>query len=296
MQQCAGRYQALLARGKLLYQDLILFRKETAADIQHHRYKDMTFRIFRNDALQKYRAHFDLAAMYTYLTAKAYDYETALLDDYTEAGQHFLNRIVKQRALGQISEEGIPMPMEGLAGMLAELKQNFEVFKTVMGFNNPQIETTWFSLRKENFRITDYAVSDPDWQKELDKYYVDDLWDLPEFRRYCKPFDTEDVALPGIVIPFQTNITNGLNFFGWPGGADPYYAPENFVTKIRSVGVWFSDYDTSIMSPTPRVYLIPVGQDVVRADIGEIRSWQVVDPPPSRLASLNWQMTSNGFR
>jgi hypothetical protein len=31
------------------------------------------------------------------------------------------------------------------------------------------------------------------------------------------------------------------------------------------------------MSPTPRVYLIPVGQDVVRADIGEIRSWQVVE-------------------
>jgi len=276
MQQASGRYLAALARGEAVYQDLLRFRRQTAASIQQYRYKDLSFRVFRNEALQKYRAQFDMAAMYAYLAAKAYDYETALLDDYSEAGQHFLNRIVKQRALGTISE-GTAMPGGGLAGALAELKQNFDVFKTMMGFNNPQIETTWFSLRKENFRIADYAVSNPDWQKELDKYYVYDLWELPEFRRYCKPFDTEDVALPGFVIPFQTNITNALNFFGWPGGADPFYAPENFVTKIRSVGVWFSNYDTTIMSPTPRVYLIPVGQDVVRADIGEIRSWQVVE-------------------
>ena len=44
------------------------------------RYKDMTFRIFRNDALQKYRAQFDMAATYVYLAAKAYDYETSMLD------------------------------------------------------------------------------------------------------------------------------------------------------------------------------------------------------------------------
>ena len=276
MQQASGRYFAALARGIRIYEELTRFRKQTAADIQHYRYKDMTFRVFRHDALQKYRAQFDLAAMYAYLAAKAYDYETALLDEYTEAGQHFLNRIVRQRTIGQISQN-VPIPGEGLGGVLAELNQNFDVFKTMMGFNNPQIETTWFSLRKEHFRIAQYAASNSDWQKELDKYYVDDLWDLPEFRRYCRPFDTEDVALPAIVIPFQTNITNGLNFFGWPGGADPFYAPENFVTKIRSVGIWFSNYDTSIMSPTPRVYLIPIGEDVVRADIGEIRSWQVVE-------------------
>ncbi|MHC4744903.1 MAG: hypothetical protein ACYS8Z_23560, partial [Planctomycetota bacterium] len=191
MQQASGRYLAALARGERTYEDLMRFRKQTASSIQEYRYEDMAFRVFRNDALQKYRAQFDMAAMYAYLAAKAYDYETALLDDYSDAGQHFLNRIVKQRALGTISE-GTPMPGGGLAGTLAELKQNFDVFKTMMGFNNPQIETTWFSLRKENFRIADYAVSNPDWQKELDKYYVYDLWELPEFRRYCKPFDTED--------------------------------------------------------------------------------------------------------
>ncbi|MHC4211789.1 MAG: right-handed parallel beta-helix repeat-containing protein [Planctomycetota bacterium] len=276
MQQASGRYMAALARGQRLYEDLTRFRKQTAANIQEYRYKDMTFRVLRHGALQKYRAQFDLATMYTYLAAKAYDYETTLLDDYSEAGQHFLGRIVKQRTLGQISQ-GTPIPGSGLAGVLGELNQNFDVFKALMGFNNPQIETTWFSLRKEHFRITQLAGSNSDWHKELDKYYVDDLWDIGEFRRYCKPFDTEDVELPAIVIPFQTNITNGLNFFGWPGGADPFYAPENFATKIRSVGIWFSNYDTTVMSPTPRIYLVPVGQDVVRADIDEIRTWQVVE-------------------
>ena len=164
----------------------------------------------------------------------------------------------------------------------------------MMGFNNPQIETTWFSLRKEHFRIVEGAQSDSDWQIQLDQYYVADLWDMPEFRRYCKPFDSEDVILPAIVIPFETNITNGLNFFGWPGGADPYYAPENFVTKIRSAGIWFSDYDTSIMSPTPRVYLIPVGQDIVRADVGEIRTWRVVEQRiPEPFPIVEYDITNN---
>jgi predicted outer membrane repeat protein len=276
MQQSSGRYMAALAKGTRTYEELTRFRKQTAQDIQRYRYKDMTFRVFRNDALQKYRAQFDMAATYAYFAAKAYDYDTALFDSYSAAGQHFLNRIVSQRSIGQVGPSG-PIPGGGLAGALAELKLYYDVFKTTMGFNNPQIETTWFSLRKEHFRITEHSASDVDWKKTLDRYYVEDLWDLPEFRRYCKPFDTEEVALPGFVIPFQTNITNGLNFFGWPGGADPFYAPENFATKIRSVGIWFSNYDTSIMSPTPRVYLIPVGQDIVRADVGRIRSWKAVE-------------------
>ena len=42
-----------------------------AAATQEARYRDMAFRIFRNDALQKYRAAFDLAARYVYPAASA---------------------------------------------------------------------------------------------------------------------------------------------------------------------------------------------------------------------------------
>ncbi|MFM8418987.1 MAG: hypothetical protein ACKOEQ_02540, partial [Verrucomicrobiota bacterium] len=53
-----------------------------------------------------------------------------------------------------------------------------------------------------------------------------------------------------------------------------------FATKIRSAGVWFTDYNGNGLSMTPRVYLVPVGADVLRAQDGddfETRLWRVVD-------------------
>src|SRR5204863_3631860 len=78
LQQASGNYRATLAGGLRLLENRLRFRQQTAAQVQEFRYKDMAFRIFRNDALQKYRAQFDLAAMYVFLAAKAYDFETAL--------------------------------------------------------------------------------------------------------------------------------------------------------------------------------------------------------------------------
>ena len=89
--QIAGRYLSTLARGQRLIEDRLRFRAQTASQVQSYRYKDMAFRIFRNDALQKYRAQFDLAAMYVYLAARAYDFESNLGDrDPRGPGQDFM--------------------------------------------------------------------------------------------------------------------------------------------------------------------------------------------------------------
>ena len=113
----------------------------------------MAFRIFRNDALQKYRAQFDLAARYAYLAATAYDYETNLLGSDNASGREFLTQIVRERNLGQIID-GEPVPgSRGLAGPMGQMAQNFDVLKSQLGFNNPQIETNRFSLRREAFRL-----------------------------------------------------------------------------------------------------------------------------------------------
>ena len=101
--QSSGRYMATLARGQRLLEERDRFRSQTAGEVQEDRYKDMAFRIFRNDALQKYRAQFDLAARYVYLAAKAYDYETTLLDSDSRAGEQFLTDIVRQRLIGTIA-------------------------------------------------------------------------------------------------------------------------------------------------------------------------------------------------
>jgi hypothetical protein len=46
------------------------------------------------------------------------------------------------------------------------------------------------------------------------------------------------------------------------------------------VGVWFGNYQGTGLSVTPRVYLVPVGADVLRSPSGsnlETREWRVVD-------------------
>jgi probable HAF family extracellular repeat protein len=298
IRQIAARYLALLAEGARVQQELLTFRRNTAADVTEARYQDMTFRIFRNDALSKYRAQFDLAARYVYLAATAYDYESNLLGDDARAARDFLTDIVRQRAIGQITD-GMPVAGKpGLADALARLNQNFEVIKSQFGLNNPQIETTQFSLRAELFRIVDDDPDDPSdesdarWRELLGSrapvgdlglvQRVDDLWEIPEFRRFCRPFAPQAAGpQPGIVIRFPSTVTFGLNFFGWPlGGADSSYDSSRFTTKVRSVGVWFSNYDGSGLSQTPRVYIVPVGMDIMRSPDGDnfaTREWRVVD-------------------
>ncbi|MBI5384242.1 MAG: proprotein convertase P-domain-containing protein [Verrucomicrobia bacterium] len=286
--QAGNRYLAALAQGQRLIEERIVYRKRVSAETTEQRYRDMAFRIFRNDALQKYRASFDLAARYVFLAATAYDYEVNLLGSDTQAGQSFLTDIIRQRSLGQILEVsggagvyGVPVAgTPGLADPLARMGQNFAVLKGQLGFNNPETETGRFSLRREKFRLLD--TSDAAWRAELKKCLVADLWQVPEFRRYCRPFAPESAGpQPGLVIRFPTTVTFGLNFFGWPlAGGDSAYDSSRFSTRVRSVGVWFTGYNGAGLSLTPRVYLVPAGLDILRSpspDDFVTRDWRVVD-------------------
>lgn len=282
VQQTAGKFLAAVTEGERLVEERVAFRRRAAARTQETRYQDMAFRIFRNDALQKYRAQFDLAARYTYLAATAYDFETGLLGDDSASGRRFLTDIIRQRSLGQM-ENGLPVAgVRGLADPLARLEQNFAVLKPQLGFNNPQTETDRFSLRTELMRIRGTTNSDAAWRAQLERTRVADLWTVPEFRRYCRPFAPESAgAQPGLVLRFGTGVNFGENFFKWPlAGGDSSYDPTLFATKIRSVGVWFSRYDGNGLSRTPRVYLVPAGIDILRAPSDgtlTTRTWRVVD-------------------
>lgn len=286
--QASGEYQKTLAEGQRIVEDLDRFRKQTSADVQSLRYRDMAFRIFRNDALQKYRGQFDMAQKYVYLAAKTYDYETTLLSSDQRAGRRFLTDIVKARQIGVMSD-GSPQTGAGLAHSMAIMARNFETMSSQLGFNNPQVETNRFSLRYEKFRILPGQDGDENWRTLLNGDYfqqgeigrVDNLWELPEFQRYCVPpvgFGSEE---PGLVISFAADITEGYNFFGnEAGGQDSSYDATQFATKIRSVGVWFSNYNQLQLSNTPRVYLVPVGTDVLRSPTGfrgEQREFVVLD-------------------
>ncbi|MFC1736164.1 ELWxxDGT repeat protein, partial [Candidatus Hydrogenedentota bacterium] len=288
--QLGGRYLATLARGQRILEDRLRFRLQTASSVQEYRYRDMAFRIFRNDAIQKYRAQFDLAGMYVYMTAAAYDYETAFLKgDPYHPGQNFMTNITKARSLGEFGENGTPIQAgpntgdPGLADPLARLFQNWQHLTTTLGFNNPRARETRFSIRQELFRISPGAMGADVWAEQLGRSVVSNIRDIPEFERLAKiPFQYDDVE-PGIVISFQTSIVSGANFFGIAPKApgENSYNATLASHKIRSAGVWFSNYDNLSMINDPQIYLIPVGVDILRSPSANNedarREWTVVE-------------------
>ncbi len=300
LRQLSDAYRTKLQQGLELLEERQAFNRNAAGAVQEYRYQDMAFRVFHNEALEKYHAAFDLAARYTWLAAKAYDYETNL--DAADAGsaQGILEDIIKARTVGEMVN-GEPMLGDGLAGALAALRDNYEVLSGQMGLNNAQSENSKVSLRTELFRISKTTASDVDWRSKLTEFRKSDLWQVPEFRRYCRPFAAAGTAQPGLVIPLETSIVAGKNLFGKPLGAgDHAFDPSLFATKVNAVGVWFESYDLSKLSVAPRVYLVPAGLDVMTVPNSPnlvTRSWNIVDqriPVPhvigsSPLGIENWR-------
>jgi hypothetical protein len=306
-------FQKTVAAGDAVLAERERLRTHQAAALNGQRYRNMAYQIFRNDELQRYSEAFDQAARYCYLAAKAFDYETGLLasDAQHASGRDFMGRIVRARTLGRMTRGagnapdaplvGGPAGDPGLADILARLKADWDVLDGRLSFNNPQRETGRFSLRSELLRIrphgSDTASSDANWRQTLEGFRVDNLLDLPEFKRYCLPFTPADAKEPALVIPFSTTVEFRKNFFGQElAGGDNAYDSTHFATKIRSVGVWFGNFNNALngVANQPRVYLIPVGIDRLRVPsdaLEEVRSWQVADqalPVPYPLSEQQW--------
>ncbi|HEV2693592.1 MAG TPA: hypothetical protein VG347_11915, partial [Verrucomicrobiae bacterium] len=293
-------YRTTLANGIRLEQERTTYNKRVAATTQQNRYEDMTFRFSRNQALEQYRSTFDLASRYTYLAASAYDFDLNLGADDPGSPLEIMSDIIHQRTIGYVDDDGNPqVGSAGLAEDLAKLRDNYGILSARMGLINPQQETESFSLRTEAFRLLSDTNSDANWAQTLQSptVYVTNLWDVPEYRRYCRSFAPESSGpQPGLVIPFTTQIRSGQNFFGWPLGAgDASYDPSVYSTRIAAVGVAFAGYDHSSMARTPRVYLIPAGSDVMtipNTPNHDLRFWNVLDqiiplPYPATTANFS---------
>ena len=302
------------------------FRMRAAAQVTGYRTNDLTFRTFRNEALEQYRTLYDLAGRYTYLAAKSYDYETGLLG--TTAGQQVISNIVAARALGDLSGDQPQASVStlgdaGLAGTLAQLNADFSVAEGRLGINNPDPYGTLFSLRGELFRIQDdpTKTSDDDaWKQAVQQHIVADLMADPDVARYCNNLKKPDgSSAPGIVISFASTIEHGKNFFGLPLAAgDHAYTPSSYATKIMSSGVVLKGYEgmdpytfgtpgagspasggANALSANPYVYLIPCGSDYMLApplgDTNTLRSWTVHDqalPLPYNLGASAFNTTN----
>ena len=325
-QRALQQVRNIAAKGERVVADREIFRQRAAAIIQGYRTKDLTFRLFRNEALEQYRTLFDLASRYTYLAAKSYDYETGLLG--TTQGQDVFNQIVASRSLGDLTG-GVPQSTtstlgdSGLAGTMAQLNADFTVAEGRLGLNNPDEYGTIFSLRNELFRLLDadpLSVDDAAWQQILELHIVPDLMADADVAAMCLNLKKSDGSpVPGIVISFSTTIQSGKNFFGRDLAAgDHAYSVSSFATKIYNVGVALPGYvgmdtyasgnpsgapasgDADALSATPYLYLIPAGNDYMRApplgDTDTVRSWTVNDqalPLPYNLGATDFN--SNQF-
>ena len=299
LQTAQAAVETVIAEAERVIDERTLARKQAAGVLTKARYNEMFFRLARNNALSRYESQFDLAQKYAYLAAQAYDYETGLLSSDRTSGDAFLARIVGARTLGEFDAGGEPIVASdaakgdgGLAAILAEMDGNWLVLKPRLGINNPQPYATWFSLRHDLFRIHAGAKGDKSWKTELRKYKVDDLNAVSEFRRYCQPLAGSSAEKePGLVIPFSSIIAAGVNFFGNElAGGDASLDPTWFATHVSSAGVHFEGYDPVGLSRTPTAYLVPVGEDRIRAvgDPETVLSWKVVDqtiPAPYAIGS-----------
>lgn len=287
-------YLTVLAEGEQVLSKRESLRKQAANRIAAARYQDMAFRTFRTDALAKYGNAFDFAKKYTYLATKAYDYETALGLDSAYSSDSIFCQVVGARNIGFMKDGQAQLGGlhgdGGLADILAQLKANWLVLKGRLGLNNPQIEQNWLSLRGECFRIEPSGtVATKAWRDKLSSCYVANLLENSDFQRYCLPFASSTglkAQEPGLVIPFSTSIDFAKNVFGWDlAGNDHAFDSSYFATKIRKTGVKFIGYNQTTngvvaLSATPRVYLIPVGHDMMRspgADGGDLLAYNVVD-------------------
>jgi hypothetical protein len=333
MTQLAAAYRTTVAKGLRLMTEFQRFRFETAASVAQARHKDMAYRVFRNDALQKYRAQFDLAARYAYLAARAYDFETAFLPgDRRRAGAEFLNRIVRSRVIGNMQDndgDGFwnvyvgGLGDSGLADALARMNENWTLnLRSQLGFNNPQPDFASFSLRYDHFQITPHDPADADgnatWRAVLSQPGIRraNLLTLDAFNRYCIPFSPRDEinGEPALVIPFSSTVNAGQNFFGNPlvEGQDQFDSTK-FATKIRSVKIIFEGLAGAGLASQPFVYLVPTGADVLRSPSDPrnlaTRQWTILDQAvpvpfalnykaggiiPSELSNPSWIPSING--
>ena len=312
-----------LAAGLAVITERESFRQRAAAVVSGYRTNDLTFRTFRNEALEQYRSLYDLASRYTYLAAKSYDYETGLLG--TPQGQAVISRVVAARSLGDLTGD-LPQATAstlgdaGLAGTIAQMNADFSVVKGRLGINNPDQYGTLFSLRSERYRLGSSTTADNDaWQQTLEQSIKANLMSDPDVVRYCNNLKKPDgSAVPGFVIEFSSTIQHSRNFFGLPTAVgDHAYSPSSYSTKISSAGIVLKGYvgmdpyaqgnpgaggpnltDPNSLNASPYLYLIPCGEDSMLApplgDTNTLRSWTVHDqalPLPFNLGASAFNTT-----
>lgn len=277
--QALGRLKQSVERGREILREKNRLESRVEGNLLEERWKDMSFRVFRNAALKSYRALFDIAGRYVILAARAYAYEFDARSD----GADVLAGIYQERRLGSTT---------GLQGGLQGVLNRIDGAVTVNNFNRP-LETLGertFSLRRNLLGIgaDDFPNDDLRFRAFLETQIVEHVEDLSEITELAQLSIDRDYG-PALVITFGTEI-DSRNFFG--RGPELPFGNSNFSltrnAKIRSYAIRLDGVDASLgtdpESGTVFAYLLPAGDSVLRENTNQpriedelITPWAVVD-------------------
>jgi hypothetical protein len=94
--QATGRLHAAVQRGQRLLDERERIRRLQRDQLESYRWEDLAFRVFRNNAIQKYDAFFDVAARFVMLSGRSFAYEYNDRSTYDE-----LEQVARERRLGK---------------------------------------------------------------------------------------------------------------------------------------------------------------------------------------------------
>ena len=293
VRQAADNYRSTLAEAHRVLVQRHRLRSLTAADVRQLRYRDMAYRLLRSKASADYSAQFDKVLKEAFLLVRIFDYSTNYAEsDAGAPALRFYQKLLRTRTLGGLRRDGVPRDGndDSLSSVLAEMKREYEEFRQQLGI--PVSEPETLSLRTGLFRIPSGTTDDSEeyllgngevWRTTLQSYLVPSLENVTELRGCCRGVPNGSA----LVIPFSTPLAdsgNQFNHFGFLiGGGDAGFNSSQIDCKLATVRVVFDGYDQKNLARTPRVYLIPAGQDVFRSPplrgaVGsslEVRRWSL---------------------
>lgn len=311
LHQAADNYRSTLAEGHRVLVQRHRLRSLTAADVRQLRYRDMTYRLLRGESSARFGAQFKRVLTEAFLLARIFDYSTNYAEgDPGAPASRFYEKLLRARTLGTLRKDGAPQEGDDdtLASILAEMTREYRDFRQFVGIQTDEPET--LSLRTGLFRIPTGTRDDDEeyllgmgevWRRTLHSYLVPSLEDVPDLRDCCRGMPSGSA----LVIPFATPLADQgslFNHFGFLiGGGDAGFNSTLIDCKLTTVRVVFDGYDQKNLSRTPRVYLIPAGQDNFRSPPRSglddsplaIRSWSL---GPQRLPEMTPGNTVSSMR
>jgi hypothetical protein len=272
--QAAGRLNGAVQRGQRVLAERERTRRLERDQLEQYRWEDLAYRVYRNNALQKYDAFFDLAARYVMLAGRsfAYEYNDRSVDDTLE-------RITRERRLGNAA-----FNTGGLQGVIQTLDSRQDTYLLNRQFN--AVPPKDFYLRSALLGLGPWPEDTLAFRVWLESHIVQRLEELPVIQDYVTLSSSTHFG-PAIVIPFATENT-GDNFFGnppdLPFGGDRFAVSRN--AKILEYAVRFEGVDPFSLggSNDVSIFLIPLGNSMLREDTNQavvedepVRPWSVVD-------------------